>query len=338
MWFSPNVKAEIDSATTTQLFLKVPGGAVTGEVAVSNGVYADTIRSGFKVIADEDTPKDIEFTPNIGYVGTRVFITGKNIILPATATISGIKVPVTTFSGSPYFVVPQGARTGKFAITNNKGKAGTPTQELKIITDDQNCTAQIGGIKVIKNASEFYYHPSTGNQSSTSIDTTIISAKFNITRCGELFNSMEFYAIGSCFSGTNELPFPENNLQCFQYFEPLQYLYNAILLENDSTNMIMKKIHIVQINYKRHKGASDNTGNYTDCSRLDIELTNVPYTNENGKKIISLTNEKLKEYLTKYTFKTNYSYNKGNSSNGKSSEIKGIYEILPDAYFELTLE
>jgi hypothetical protein len=54
VWFSPNIKAEIDSATKTQLFLKVPEGAVTGEVVVSNGTFADTLKKGFKIVTTYD--------------------------------------------------------------------------------------------------------------------------------------------------------------------------------------------------------------------------------------------------------------------------------------------
>jgi hypothetical protein len=50
VWFGGAVRGIVDSATATKLFLKVPKGAKTGMLSVSNGIYADTLESNFEVL------------------------------------------------------------------------------------------------------------------------------------------------------------------------------------------------------------------------------------------------------------------------------------------------
>lgn len=50
VWFGGNVKASVDSGTSTKLFLKLPDGAQTGAISVSNGVNSDTLKSSFKIL------------------------------------------------------------------------------------------------------------------------------------------------------------------------------------------------------------------------------------------------------------------------------------------------
>ena len=52
VWFGGNIKGNVDSATRTKLFLKVSEGAQTGALSVSNGMYADTLKSAFTVVKE----------------------------------------------------------------------------------------------------------------------------------------------------------------------------------------------------------------------------------------------------------------------------------------------
>ncbi|MES2766183.1 MAG: IPT/TIG domain-containing protein [Bacteroidota bacterium] len=77
VWFAPRTAAVIDSATSTQLTVRVPAGAVTGSIIVSNGTYTDTSVNAFKILKLKlISIKD--FSPKSGYDGTLVTISGVN--------------------------------------------------------------------------------------------------------------------------------------------------------------------------------------------------------------------------------------------------------------------
>jgi hypothetical protein len=50
VWFGGNIRGIVDSATSTQLFLKVPKGIEDGFISVSNGIYSDTLKATFKIV------------------------------------------------------------------------------------------------------------------------------------------------------------------------------------------------------------------------------------------------------------------------------------------------
>ncbi|HYF02721.1 MAG TPA: hypothetical protein VEC36_05050 [Patescibacteria group bacterium] len=341
VWFSGNVRGVVDSATATKLFLKVPEGAQTGAVRVANGMYADTLKNVFKITADPDAPVITSFTPERGHEdAVIIFINGKNFGSKVTVTMNGgIEFQSTVYNNQVSFILPKGVKTGKICIKNEKGKTGCSEKDFLVRTENINCAGSYGGLKVIRSLTHTAYSP----HKTYGLDTVIVSTTYDIIR-NIVPNKDFFHNIGFCFFYPVQLPYPDSVLQGFTfstgYTSP--YSYQAAFFLIDSTNKIFKNIQISK--YYFSKKSAQQTWEYSirDCNTSTITLENVPYQFIDGKKHIRLDANDLKKHLTKYSsLEDHYSFKEQGGYSGNTQDEKRvdhIYEILPDAYFELTLE
>ncbi|MES2765694.1 MAG: IPT/TIG domain-containing protein [Bacteroidota bacterium] len=260
VWFGGNIRGNVDSATSTKLFLKVPKGARTGALSVSNGMYTDTLKSAFTVV------KESPFK---------------------TASIS------------------------------------------------------FGGLKFIRTKINYSYSPPNSNFTETVVDTLLDSSAITLKRCiSPIQKSYISNTLGPCVYDSN-IPYADSIFQCFEYSSNStgsNAKYQVMEMEVDSIQMVIKNLKVLQ--YQNSNSDNGSDWNYAFCIKYIIGITNAPYTVVNSKIYIHLNSDQIKKYFTLYdSFYENTVRQKGKSSFSKLTQTRnGIYQILPDAYFELTLE
>ncbi|KAK3582317.1 hypothetical protein CHS0354_023858 [Potamilus streckersoni] len=115
------VVATVTGATSTELTVTVPTGAITGKVSVSIGITTVTSATDFTVDIPVLTPTIASFNPTSGAVGTTVTITGTNFSTTATNNAVKFNNTVATVTNSTATTitttVPTGATTGKISVT-----------------------------------------------------------------------------------------------------------------------------------------------------------------------------------------------------------------------------
>ncbi|HEY9024661.1 MAG TPA: IPT/TIG domain-containing protein, partial [Burkholderiaceae bacterium] len=75
------VPAQVTSASPSQLQVKVPDGATTGSIKVSNGANTATSTTSFTVTKNAGLPTITSFTPDTGTAGDAIGISGTNFDL-----------------------------------------------------------------------------------------------------------------------------------------------------------------------------------------------------------------------------------------------------------------
>tara|TARA_R110001592_G_scaffold63230_2_gene193566 strand:- start:980 stop:3322 length:2343 start_codon:yes stop_codon:yes gene_type:complete len=111
----------VSSVTNTTLVFTVAENSVTGKIAVSVGEKEAISTNSFEVF---NTPTIGSFTPESGVEGTTVTITGTNFSDTPTENeveFSGVSATIqSSTSTSIVTTVPEGAITGKIAVTTNE--------------------------------------------------------------------------------------------------------------------------------------------------------------------------------------------------------------------------
>ena len=114
--FFNNVTAtKVGAGTDNQVVLKVPVGATTGKITVTNGVGSNTSPNDFQVLPP---PTITNFSPASGPVGTPITINGTNLQYNAEIRFfNNIVAPIKSASANQILVdVPAGAGTGKITV------------------------------------------------------------------------------------------------------------------------------------------------------------------------------------------------------------------------------
>ncbi|MCG8603703.1 IPT/TIG domain-containing protein, partial [bacterium] len=119
----------VDSDTT--LRFDVPAGASTGEIAVTNSAGTSQSPGDFVVVLH---PAVSSFSPDPGYEGLKITITGNNFIEVDDVTFSGISASSFTVVSQTqlHAVVPTAAVTGPIGVRNAAGTAFS-SENLTII-------------------------------------------------------------------------------------------------------------------------------------------------------------------------------------------------------------
>ncbi|MEK8033548.1 IPT/TIG domain-containing protein, partial [Ideonella sp. DXS29W] len=123
--------AAVKSATANVLTVKVPSGASTGKITVSNANGSVTSATDFVVGLSMPAPTITSFTPDTGKTGDVVSLTGTNFQAGATdnkimlgqaysSTVVDADSPSPTLLKTP---VPGGVASGKIAVTTKYGQA-----------------------------------------------------------------------------------------------------------------------------------------------------------------------------------------------------------------------
>ncbi|MCG8606166.1 IPT/TIG domain-containing protein, partial [bacterium] len=104
----------------TQIRARVPLGATTGTLEVTNPAGTDTSAQDFSVTF---IPVVDSFAPAIGVVGTEVTLSGLNFDSTQTVFFNGISSAVTSIDSNTQLrtEVPAGATTGTITVTNTAG-------------------------------------------------------------------------------------------------------------------------------------------------------------------------------------------------------------------------
>ncbi|MBW7468673.1 IPT/TIG domain-containing protein [Pontibacter aydingkolensis] len=145
------VQAQVLSATTTQLTVKVPAGPASGYLTVETPGGKATSATYFDVIP---SPVFVSMSPAKGNVGTTIEITGTyfgTLGVQDEITFNGVTAQVLEATATSYNVkVPRGATTGKVKITGVGGEAfSTSDFVIEVFTPAR--------------AIEVYPNPTTGN-------------------------------------------------------------------------------------------------------------------------------------------------------------------------------
>lgn len=130
------VTATVVSATATELTIKVPIGASSGNIKVTVNGQSVTSSSAFVLTETGPSPVITKFSPTISGIGYPITIQGTGFntdIASNIVTINGGQATVVSASDTQLVVtVPITASTGKISVTV-KGRAGTSTSDIRII-------------------------------------------------------------------------------------------------------------------------------------------------------------------------------------------------------------
>ncbi len=109
---------------STYLTAKVPAGALTGNVTVTEGATTLTSRQTYKV-----QPTFLSFAPPSGPVGTVVTITGTGLTQTTLVKFEGVSATFTVVSDTEVTAtVPSTATTGTISVTTKGGSATSKTK------------------------------------------------------------------------------------------------------------------------------------------------------------------------------------------------------------------
>jgi len=173
-------QAAIVTATSSQLSVIVPSGAITQPISVTTDGLTATTLSSFSVVIP---PTIISFTPASGPVGTEVTITGTNFsVIPAENSVSfGPSLATVTAATSTQLTVsvPAGATTQQISLMVNglpttSGTSFTVTVPPNIMTF-MPLSGQVGTTVTI-NGSNFSSNISNNTVKFGTVQAAIISA------------------------------------------------------------------------------------------------------------------------------------------------------------------
>jgi YD repeat-containing protein len=123
--------ATITSATQTALTVRVPVGATTGTIAVTNATGSATSSSNYMVLSSSSAPGIASFTPALGTRGAVISITGINFQTRARdnrVAVGGQIAEIVSDASSPTstlmrFRVPSTTASGRIEVTTQFGRA-----------------------------------------------------------------------------------------------------------------------------------------------------------------------------------------------------------------------
>ncbi|MES2767456.1 MAG: IPT/TIG domain-containing protein [Bacteroidota bacterium] len=285
---------------------------------------------------DEFRPVKItSVTPNTNvYVGDAIIISGENFIENKEynqvwfgGNIRGI---VDSATATRLFLkVPEGAQSGLISVSNGI-YADTLMSTFAIVKESpfKNVSISYNGFKVIRNFSATVYKDGSPVTTYSRDTIAIETANYNIERTkvnkGVVMND-------NCLKWWWEMPYPDTTFQNYQWSNS-HLIYTALISDVDTASKIITKLHFL---YSTSEPGDDKESIY--CQKTTIEFKNVPYILQNGKIHARINGIKILELLKIY----NYS-GKSTTYSGRNSwserTIDGIFQILPDAYFEMTLE
>ena len=137
------VAANVTHAGTTQLTVKVPSGASTGPITVSNSKGTASSQTNFVSDAALMPPLISGFAPQMGVLGSAVVISGRGF-MPAAANnavhMGGVSIPVVSAESSVLTVQANGS--GKLSVSTPYGSATSSTDFFAIPGDIP--VAQVG--------------------------------------------------------------------------------------------------------------------------------------------------------------------------------------------------
>ena len=126
------VSFSVDS--DTQITATVPTGATTGKITVTNPAGSGVSSTNY-VVAAEQTPANITFTPTSGKVGTTVNISGQHFAGVNAVLFNGQAATFNFVSDTKVTAtVPAGATTGPITVSNDAGSADSVADFSVIVT------------------------------------------------------------------------------------------------------------------------------------------------------------------------------------------------------------
>lgn len=119
-----NTTASFQLGDSGRLFARVPMGATTGPIRVSNASGTGVSFTPFTVTAG-GAPSIALFSPGSGRPGDRITIQGANFKDPSQVFFNGVASPFVLFAGSNFLSaeVPSGATSGPVRVTTSSGSA-----------------------------------------------------------------------------------------------------------------------------------------------------------------------------------------------------------------------
>lgn len=130
--FANNITAtKVGAGTDNQVVVKVPSGAVTGKITVTNAVGSTLSPADFQIISP---PTIAGFSPASGSAGTTITITGTNLNFnPEVRFFNNVLATIKSISPTTILVdVPVGAANGKITV-----KTDAITTPISTLTDFQ---------------------------------------------------------------------------------------------------------------------------------------------------------------------------------------------------------
>jgi len=120
--FNGVAAAAFTVVNSTTITAKVATGTTTGKISITTPAGTVTSASSFTVTSPP-APTITSFSPNSGFVGQNVSITGTNFTLVSSVTFNGSTATNYQVASSTHLTatVPTGATTGKIAVTNPGG-------------------------------------------------------------------------------------------------------------------------------------------------------------------------------------------------------------------------
>jgi hypothetical protein len=112
--------ASFEVGSSTQISTRVPNGATTGKISVTNAAGTAVSDGAFRVT---HPPVITSFTPNRGLVGTPVSINGSRFTGVTEVAFNGVPTRSFVLINDTWIVavVPLGATTGKIGVTTPEG-------------------------------------------------------------------------------------------------------------------------------------------------------------------------------------------------------------------------
>src|SRR5439155_18244001 len=114
------IAAPIESNDGSAIQTHVPAGALSGAVTVVTP-GGTSIGPVFKVLPTIDEP----FTPDHGFTGTVVTLTGKSFSGTTSVKVGGVAAPFSLLAGALKVTVPAAAVTGPISVTTAGGTSTT---------------------------------------------------------------------------------------------------------------------------------------------------------------------------------------------------------------------
>lgn len=177
------------------------------------------------------------------------------------------------------------------------------------------------------------YNGSQGNYSSSGSYSEVIKRKYDSLVFSPINLDLveNYYEFNPC--GHQKKSFSDKALQYTQS-KPSMWIFTEVNI--DSSNKTLQYFTFTLYSISNDPSNPNNTRN---CLKTEIVLKDVPYTVTNGRKLIVINSKDLKKYLTVF-YETLWEslWSQGHTYRDYRSDFNSDYEILPDAYFELTLE
>jgi|GEM_PF-4368746 len=125
--FTGGAKGSRPRITTTQITLKVPSGALSGPITLTNSLGSVVSVESINIVAPPPTIS--RFSPTSTRVGGVVTITGSNFVQVQNVKLGSLSASFTVVNATTIrFTVPVGARTSIVSVTTLSGTANSRSQ------------------------------------------------------------------------------------------------------------------------------------------------------------------------------------------------------------------